>query len=443
MGILTFVLVLGILIFVHEFGHFIFAKRAGVGVEKFSIGFGPKIFGFTRGETEYQLALIPLGGYVKMFGDNPDEGLKGGPKDFLSRPVRDRLPIVLAGPFVNLALAFMLMPVVYMIGVNVPAFVERAPDIGYVIPDSPAAEAGLIEGDRILAINGVDMATWESVLLATMAEPGKTIDVRFARNGETQNMPVRLGTDPDSGIATFGIQPEATPLIGLVSPGSPADQAGLQAGDRIAKLQGEPVRHWVGMSERIQAHGAQPLEVTYVRDGSEQTVTLTPMPDGERVILGIQRSEELILQKYGFFPAIKEGVGRVVLMTQQTFQVLGKLVTGQLGVKTLGGPVRIAQVTTVAAEHGLADVLSLMAFLSLQLGILNLMPFPILDGGHVMFMGIEAIRRRPVSRKALEISTQVGFVLLLVLMVVVTKNDIMHAWGPQIQNFFDQVKNLF
>ncbi len=444
MGILTFILVLGILIFVHEFGHFYFAKRAGVGVERFSIGFGPKLFGFTRGETEYRVAAIPLGGYVKMVGDNPDEARQGTEKEFLSRPVRDRLPIVLAGPIVNLALAFVLMPLVYLLGVQVPAFVQEKPVIGYVEPGSPAERAGLQTGDEIVAINGKPMPAWEDVLASTMAEPGKTIQVRLTRGGSSLQVPVHLET-AESGAAAFGVQPPAVPVVGQVNPGSPAALAGLQPGDRITSLNGVPVDHWVAMAERIQSLGTQPIEVGFARDGGEQRVMLTPerMADADRVIIGIQRSEDLVEVQYGFVDAVREGSRRVVQMTTQTFDILGKLLTGQLGVKTLGGPIRIAQVTSAAAESGLSDVLSLMAFLSLQLGILNLLPFPVLDGGHVLFMSIEAIRRRPLSRRALEISTQVGFVLLLVLMVVVTKNDIMHAWGPQIERMFDTVRNLF
>ncbi len=440
MGILTFIIVLGVLIFVHEFGHFYFAKRAGVGVEKFSIGFGPRIFSFRRGETLYQVALIPLGGFVKMMGDNPDEPSTGSEKEYLSRPVRDRMPIVLAGPVVNLIVAFLLMPVVYMLGVQVPAFISQPPVVGYVTPETPAAAAGIQAGDHITAIDGKPMGTWEDLLASTLAEPNKRIEVAVERNGATERMPVELG-QADNGAALFGVQPPAETVIAHVQPGSPAAEGGIVKGDRVVALNGEPVSHWVDMAERIQAHGAEPMQVGIERAGEVREITLTPRVGDEsgRVVLGIQKAEELELQRYGFFESIGEGVSRMGQMTVQTFQILGKLVTGQLSMKALGGPIRIAQATSVAAESGLADVLSLMAFLSLQLGILNLLPFPVLDGGHVLFMSIEAIRRRPLSRRALEISNQVGFVLLLVLMVFVTKNDIMYTWGPSIESFFDKL----
>lgn len=444
MGILTFIIVLAVLIFVHEFGHFYFAKRAGVGVEKFSIGFGPKLIGFKRGETEYVIGLIPLGGYVKMTGDNPEEAKTGSDKEYLSRPIRDRLPIVAAGPLVNLAVAFLIMPIVYMLGVQVPAFISKPVMVGLVAPDSPAQKAGIQAGDHIVSINGKETKTWEDLLKATLAEPEKRIDVGVVRGGSKVSIPVKLGTD-ENGASLFGIQPEAPTLVGKVSPGSAAEEAGIKAGDRIAELNGEPISHWTAMAEKIQKIGAAPIRVTMVRENQTINTTLTPRldEDSKRVIMGIQRDEPLEMQKFGFFAAIREGFSRTFEMLGQTFQILGKLFTGQLSMKSLGGPIRIAQATSAAAENGLSDVLSLMAFLSLQLGIMNLLPFPVLDGGHILFMGIEAIRRRPISRKTLEISNQVGFVLLITLMVVVTKNDIMHAWGSNLRALFEGVKNLF
>lgn len=445
MGILTFILVLGILIFVHEFGHFYFAKRAGVGVEKFSIGFGPKLAAFTRGETEYRIGLIPLGGYVKMVGDNPDEEKSGSDKEFLSRPIKDRLAIVAAGPIVNLLMAVLLMPIVYMLGVQVPAFITEPAIVGYVVPESPAAKAGVQAGDQIVSINGEKVADWEGVLTNTIAEPGKSIEVGLVRGGSKMSVPVRLGTDEESGAASFGVQPPAPTVIGKLSPDSPAAAAGLMAGDTIVSLNGRAVTHWAQMADAIQKNGATPINVSVARDGKPLAFTVTPKVDEDsgRPLLGVQRDEPLVTQQFGFFAAIQEGVRRVWMMTTQTFEVLGKLLTGQLSVKTLGGPIRIAQATSAAAESGVADVLTLMAFLSLQLGIMNLLPFPILDGGHILFMGVEAIRRRPLSRKALEISNQVGFVLLVTLMLVVTKNDIMNAWGSNIMKVVDGVKNLF
>jgi regulator of sigma E protease len=444
MGILTFVIVLGILIFVHEFGHFYFAKRAGVGVEKFSIGFGPKIASFTRGETEYRIGIIPLGGYVKMVGDNPDEQKGESNKEFLSRPVRDRLPIVAAGPIVNLIVAALLMPLVYMIGVQVPAFINDEAVVGFVTPDSPAEKAGIQPGDHVVSINDAKIDNWEALLNNTIAEPDQEIRVGLVRGGTKMTLPVRLGTD-ESGAATFGVQPAAPTIVGLVSPDSAAAEAGMQPNDEIVALNDTPIQHWSVMADFIQKHGAKPLTVTIKRAGETQTLTITPRKDeaSDRVLLGISRDEPLETVQYGFVGAVQEGLKRTVQMTTQTFQILGKLITGQLSVKTLGGPIRIAQATSAAAESGIADVLTLMAFLSLQLGIMNLLPLPILDGGHILFMGIEAIRRRPLSRKALEISNQVSFVLLITLMVVVTKNDIMHAWGAPLQKFFEGVKNLF
>lgn len=444
MGILTFILVLGVLIFVHEFGHFYFAKRAGVGVEKFSIGFGPKIAAFTRGETEYRIGLIPLGGYVKMVGDNPEEEKSGSDKEFLSRPIRDRLAIVAAGPVVNVIMALLLMPIVYMLGVQVPAFIVERPVIGYVVPGSPAAEAGLQAGDEIVSINGEKTPHWESVLSNTIAEPGKRVEIGVVRGGAKMSVPVRLGTD-ETGAASFGVQPPAPPVVGKVTPDSAAAAAGLQPGDVVVSINGQAVSHWAAMADRIQQNGASPLALVLRRGGAEQSLTITPQLDEDsgRPLLGIQRDEPLVTQQYGFFAAVGEGVRRVWMMTSQTFQILGKLLTGQLSVKTLGGPIRIAQATSAAAESGLADVLTLMAFLSLQLGIMNLLPFPILDGGHILFMGIEAVRRRPLSRKALEISNQIGFVLLVTLMLVVTKNDIMAAWGSNIMKVVEGVKGLF
>lgn len=427
--IISFILVLGLLILVHELGHFLVAKKLDVKVEKFSIGFGPKIIAFTRGETEYMISVFPLGGYVKMKGEEPGEALENDPREFASKPVAQRMAIIIAGPLMNLLLTFLLLPLVFMIGVNVPAYLQEEVKIGWVMAGSPAVDAGIKPGDIIRKIDGNEVTSWEKAMTIITSSPGNKLSVEIVRDGLPRRLDLVPHTQENNGAGYAGIVHPMEARVGEIRPGLPASRAGLVKRDLILAINGRQVSHWIEMSNIIQETGEKEVTLSVLREGKILEVKLKPVVDEEskRTIIGITRSEPMRLVKYGLSGAIKEGMLKAAELTSLTLDILKKLFTFNLSIKSLGGPIMIAQATGAAAESGLSDLIYLMAFISLQLGVLNLLPIPVLDGGHVFFLLAEMALRRPVSTKAREIAQQIGFVILITLMLIVSYNDVMRA----------------
>jgi len=427
--IVSFILVLGLLILVHELGHFLVAKACDVKVEKFSIGFGPRLIAFTRGETEYMVSAFPLGGYVKMKGEEPGEELENDPREFASKSVGQRMAIIIAGPLMNLILTFLLLPLVFMIGVSMPAYLQQEAEIGWVMDDSPATDASLEPGDIIRKIDGKDIASWEKALTIISSSPGNKLSVHILRNGLPMKVNLVPHTQENNGAGYAGIVHIMEARIGNISPDLPADKAGLVSGDLITAINGSKVRHWIEMSNLIQELGEKEATISVLRDGRNMEVTLKPVIDeaSKRTIIGITRSQEMIKVKHDFAGAVSEGIKKAAELTELTFDILKKLFTFNLSIKSLGGPIMIAQATGAAAESGISDLLYLMAFISLQLGVLNLLPIPVLDGGHVFFLLAEMALRKPISTKAREIAQQVGFAILISLMLIVSYNDVIRA----------------
>jgi len=448
--VLAFIVVLGILIFVHELGHFLMARRQGVKVEVFSLGFGPKLVGFVRGETEYRISAIPLGGYVKMAGEQVEGEQPLQPHDFMAQPVASRAKIILAGPLMNILLALVLMPLVYLMGIEVPDYWEQPPVAGWVEEDSPAEQAGFQPGDRILRVDGKPVPTWEAFARTIATNPGKTLVVEVMRDGVRRRLTLTPRARADTGAGTIGLYHPWPPIVGRVLPGYPAEQAGLKPGDRIVALNGVPMRHWIQLPRMVQEAGERPLTLDIERDGKRFQVTLTPKkvkpqqsPSGwrtwlrrvlgkpepsqpqERPLVGLAPHEPRHLKRFGPLEALWEGTRRIAHVTVMTFVTIKKLVTLDLSIKALGGPIMIAQVTGTAAQTGVPETLSFMAIISHQLGILNLLPIPVLDGGWLVFLLLEAIKGRPLSRRALEIAQSLGFAFLIALIAVVSYNDVM------------------
>ncbi len=437
--IVPFIIVLGILIFVHEFGHFIVAKLLGVRVEKFSLGFGPRIVGFTRGDTEYRISLLPLGGYVKMAGEEPGEELRHEPTEFMSRSVADRARIVAAGPLMNMILPFFFFPLVFMLGTEVPAYIKDAPVVGWVDIGSPAESAGIMPGDQILAVNGTDVGNWGELenLLAT--NPDTTLDISLVRDGVTVVKEMTTLQDDKYGIGYGGIGRQIDPIIRQLTPDYPAAMAGLEVGDRIVAIDGEPVSHWNQISPLIEKHYSDEIEFTIQRGNETLFIFMMPRMTAingeERPLIGITLVTDTILEKYGFFESVIKGAQKVFEVTGLTFYVLRKLVTGELSMKALGGPIMIAQATGQAAQSGVANLLFFVAFLSINLAIVNLFPVPILDGGHLLFLFIEFLRGKPLGMKKMEVAQQIGLALLILLMVIVTYNDIQRLLPESVVKF--------
>lgn len=453
--IFYFILALGILVFIHEWGHYIVAHKSGVKVEKFSIGFGPKIFSFMRGNTEFQISIIPLGGFVKLFGQDPLAEAEGDekqaelianhPESFSKQPLFNRMATVFAGPVMNLILFIFLMPIVYMVGIKVPAILDEKPTILSVNENTPASEAGFQMGDTILSIDGDDMRTWENVSQWVLIHPNKTVEVEIERKGQNKTLKLTTSeTEYDKIKAGFaGFEPNLTqgikPFIGTVSPDSPAERAGFQSKDIITKIDGNLVQTWEEMTKIIKSSEGKELSIEFLRDNEINHTKIKPEfnSNAETWIVGISQTffKE---KKFGFIPAIKAGLSESVELTKMMMKVLKLLFTGNMSIDSLQGPLQIAKASGEVAKAGLGEFLKFMAFLSLQLGILNLLPIPVLDGGHAMFMAFEGIFRKPVPYKIQNTLTHIGMFLLLFLMVYVTANDANRMFG--IKEFFT---NLF
>jgi regulator of sigma E protease len=428
--LLSFVVLLGVLIFIHELGHFIASRLAGIGVKTFSLGFGPRLFGFSRGGTDYRISALPLGGYVKMEGEQVGDALTGARTEFGSRSVLTRALVVAAGPFMNLVLALALFPVVFLIGVPVSKTSLEPPVIGYVAPDTPASRAGFAEGDLITEINGRSIATWEEAEIDIAAAPGQDLKVTVVAGGVRRILPL-VPAEDSYGVGYAGFAPALAPIVGAVSAGGAAEQSGIKVGDRIESIDGARIATWAMMTRIIRSSPDTPLSLTILRNGVSVPIAIVPRrSESGTGLIGILPREETVFVRHGLGEAVRLGIKRFRDFTRLTFLTMGRLFTFQLSLKAMGGPIQIAQVSGAAAESGLAAFISLMAFMSLQLGLLNLLPIPVLDGGHLFFFAIEAVLRRPLSVEKRELLQQIGLVLLVALMILVSINDVRRLVGP-------------
>jgi len=429
---ISFIIVLGILVTAHELGHFLVAKALGIGVEKFSIGFPPKMFGFTKGETEYCISWIPLGGYVKLKGEGPDEVVDDpdDPTLFSTRPPHQRAGVILAGPIMNLILAFIVMPLVFMVGLAVPSYLDDSPVAGWVEPGSPADNVGIIPGDLILSVEGRETATWEQFFEKASLAGDDQLEIQIRGLAGIRSVTVDLEESEDGRL---GIQPPMETTIGALSPGYPAQNAGVEKGDRILSLGQIPVNHWSEMARIIHASAGKTLTLKVLRGTEELSLSVTPVLDEKtgRGLMGISPLSDNVIRRFGPTEAVAMGFKRNVELLGMTFSFIWDLVSGQSSIKNLGGPIMIFQVTGEAARAGLSQFLGFMAFLSLQLGVLNLLPIPVLDGGHLVFLTAEGILKRPLELRTREIAQRVGFFLLITLIIVISYNDIIRIFSSR------------
>lgn len=424
MTLLYFLIVIGILVFVHEFGHFIIAKRAGVRVEKFSLGMGPKLIGRKWGDTEYVISALPLGGYVKMAGENPDEEVTGASDEFQSKTVWQRAKIAAAGSLTNIAVAFLLMPLVYMIG----TYAEGPAKVGFVEEGSPAEMAGFQAGDVIEDINGRTIGDWTRALTIIAVNPDTDVKVTLDRGGEKKVLTLRPEAATELKIGTAGLIPDMPAEFGRLRPGMPAEKAGFRENDKVLAVNGVTVYHWNQFSGMVKESGGKPLRILIDRTGKRHEITVTPAMDSGRYVIGVEPFVRLVFKRYGFRDAISMGFTKTIETADLTLVTLRKLITFKLSIKTLGGPVMIAQMSGQAAAAGLSAFVALMATISLSLGILNLLPIPVLDGGLLVFLLIEALRGKPLSQKAMGVAQSVGAALLITLIAVVSYNDVMRMF---------------
>jgi regulator of sigma E protease len=416
--------VLGVLVFVHELGHFLAARRIGVRVLTFSLGFGPKLLKTKRGDTEYCVSLIPLGGYVKMAGESPDDPRSGAPDEFMSKSKWERFQVLIMGPVMNLILAVIVLAVVLAQGADVPAYQDQPPVIGAVTAGGPAERAGLRRGDRVLTVAGDEVDTWDRFFMAVATRANREIGITALRDGQPISISVRPVPQTRFDIGDIGALPNSTPIIQSVVPNDPADKAGIRTGDYILAVNGEQMATRSQLVEAISKNGGKPIDLLVRRDGQEIHIPVTPEQRGQRGMIGVGITEPTKMFKPTPWEAVKLSVQRNYEGSGLIFRTLGGLFVGQTSLKQLQGPVAIAQLSGESAQLGWVALFSLMATLSLNLGILNLLPIPMLDGGHILIMGLEGIARRDFSTQVKEKMLLAGFVLILMLMVTVIYNDL-------------------
>jgi len=423
-------LVLAIIVVIHELGHFLVAKLFKIRVETFSVGFGPRLVGFRRGETDYRISAFPLGGYVKMAGENPTDTMTGAPDEFSSKPRWQRFLVAAAGPAMNVVLAVGLLTALFMYGTEVPAFAEGDAIIGAVEKGSPAEVAGILAGDRIVAIDGKQSPNWEDVEGRVLTNADRKISVVLNRNGktvETSVTPVRQGKS-ETGYAGFRPHLQETNVIASIVRPSPADSAGLQPGDEIIAVNDVPIQSQSGKeireSIRSLSEAQEPFPLTFLRNGERKEVKVSRIVrDGERIV-GIGFVTPTIVIKESFSPAFRRSVAKNVEYGTLIFQVLGKLVRREMSMKSVDGPIGIVRVAGQSYQAGFAPLLMLVAMISLNLGLMNLLPIPILDGGVMLLLALEGLMGQDLSLRIKERIVQVSFVFLLTLMAFVLYSDV-------------------
>lgn len=437
-SILAFVFVIGVLITIHEFGHFSVARLLGAPVEVFSIGFGKRIWGFERGGTDYRLSLVPLGGYVRIIGLGPDETdvVSGEAQEAELLPRWKRALILLAGPVTNIVAAVVFVALALMMGVETPVYLEEPPVVGWVEPGSPAEIARIQPGDTIRSVNGEEVEMWRELEIALLTSGKGPVELTAERDGRLITIPITLDQESMYGFGVSGIEPRLEAVI-QPSPGaSPAAAAGIETGDRIVAVNGQPVDQYYDLPRLIVPLPATEITLDVVRDGREMRFTLTTRDEGGKGKIGVGPVLPTAVQKLALLPALGVAAEECERMTYQTFRVIGRLFTGKESLRQVSGPVGIAQISGQAARSGVQSLIMLLGIISLQLGIFNLLPIPILDGGHLTIIAFESATRRDLPMKVKERVLEVGFYLLILLMVVVLFNDIVRLLPEGVRQFF-------
>ena len=445
--IIYFAITIGILVFIHEFGHFAAAKLSGMRADVFAIGFGKRLFGYNKksgfsfgelpkdfdgeGHTDYRLSLLPLGGYVKIAGMVDESGdvsfaeKEPQPYEFRAKPVWAKIFVITAGVFMNLMLAWLIFW-----GAN---FFQGKPitpttTIAYVEDGSPASLAGFVTGDKILSVNGKKLTNWEDVRAEIFINTlGENINVKVLRAGEEKNLLVERKLIPDDETQAMFLVPEGVkPAIGEVVKDSPAEKAGIKAGDILLSLNGVSLYSAKQTTEIISANPEKEMQLVVQRDKKEVNISVTPGEDAKiGVAIGPVFMGESKMRKYGAFESVYYGWKDIEKMTALTFSMIGKVFTGDVEFKkAFGGPIKIAQIAAKSADSGISNFLYFLALLSLSLAILNIMPFPVLDGGHLVMIIVEAVIKREIPIKIKMAIQNTGLVLLLLLMAFIIYNDI-------------------
>lgn len=432
------IVALGVVVFLHELGHFIVAKLRGIRVEAFSIGFPPKIWGFTRGGTEYRISLILVGGYVKLAGMEFDDGVdpRSVKDGFYTSSIATRLAVCASGPLMNLLSAFLIYCVIYLHGFPFPESLAGTV-IGSVLEDSPAESAGLKPGDRVLRINGAPVERWEEVTKSIVYSTLPGIEVTFERGGERLSKRIVPGRDEKLKIRRIGILPRDLISVDVVK-GSVAEASGVRDGDFIVGAGGEKIYSWEQLTKIIKSHEGTPVALELLRRGKPATVTTVPRrnPALGYPAIGISLRMDVSMDDLAANGLVvylhRDPFSQVAGNVREVYLTIRGLVSRALSPRGLAGPIAIVEIMGYSARAGLLQFLYVIAFISVNLAVLNLMPIPVLDGGHILIALIEGVRRRPLSMKAMTIVQNVFVAVFIALMVLISANDIMRRWGEGI-----------
>ena len=451
---------IGVMILIHELGHFWAARAFDVRVDVFSFGFGPRLFGFRRGETDYRFSLILFGGYVKMAGENPLENMgspgqgrlevaaalanadnapaepsASDPRQLNNKPRWQRLIITAAGPFMNVVLAVAVLTGLYMVSYE-KIIDEGGATIGHVMPDSPAARAGIQAGDKIVRLDGKKDPDWEDIISTEIAGAQRAMTVTLERAGHQFTVSVTPVLDEKEGVGSAGWEGQTQIQLGGVSEGTPAEKAGMKKGDLLLRINNIPIHSRFTLPEVIRKSDGNPVTIEYVRDGQTRNVTVKPAfknPDGTaRWMIGVATDVKWNIQKTSLsFPdALRQSVVQNGKNASLIFEFLRGMIERRMSAKTLEGPIGIAQQAKDAANEGPSAFLTLMSVVSLNLAIVNMLPIPILDGAMILTLLIEMVMGRDISLSVKETALKVGFVFLMMLMVFVIYNDIARRFTP-------------
>ncbi|HXM67753.1 MAG TPA: RIP metalloprotease RseP [Candidatus Acidoferrum sp.] len=424
--------VLGFMILIHEFGHFAVAKLLGVRVEQFAIGFGKRLIGFRRGDTDYRINILPLGGYVKMSGENPMEERTGDPAEFMSHSRFHRFLIAIAGPAMNILLAIFLLTTVYMVHYEYPVFLDKPAVIEGVKHNSAAAQAGLQPGDRIVKVDGIDNPTWEQLQPRVWLSANQPLTVSIQRGDQIFQKTIVPQPVTSSEVGSAGWYPEEPVVVGRVESDTPAAKAGIREDDRIVAMDGQSLTSIENMIERLQETKDKPVDLTVIRGGQTLSFNLKPVlsktedPKEQRYRLGFLNKSETKVTTLPFTQALSLSLEQNKKYSLLILELAKKIVQRKVSLRAVSGPIGIAQDAGYAAQQkGWTPLMELTAGISLNLGIFNLLPIPILDGGVILFLLIEGLMRRDVSLRIKERVYQAAFVFLVLFAVMVIYNDLM------------------
>ena len=428
--VLWLLVLIGVMINIHEAGHYFAARWFDVKIEAFSFGFGTRLFGFRRGETDFRFSAIPFGGYVKMAGEQATDENTDDPRSFLAKPRWQRLIIAFAGPFMNIVLAVSILTGMYMVKYQRVSDADMQANIGHVMPDSPAAKAGIQDGDRIVKLDNKNNPTWEDVGLKEVTGAYRAMHLTIERNGQRFDTVVTPALSERLGVGYAGWDERGEIQFGGVEPGYPADKAGLKEGDQLLTVNGQPVHSRIKFHQITESSNGKPLELEFLRKGEKHTISVQPVWDKldgpERWMIGVKAETKMtvITTRLSLPAALQESLrenGQNALLMEK---VLEGMVERRMSPKNLTGPIGLIKVSGDAARMGAAEYLGLMAMVSLQLAIFNLLPIPVLDGGTILMLLIEMTMRRDLSLNVKELVFKVGFVCIRMLVAFVIYNDI-------------------